>query len=355
MAMSDEVFDKLAEALDRLPNGFPRTRSNAEIPLLKKIFSREEAGLAAELGREMTSLDLIAEKVGLPAERVGEALVGMAKRGLLWSHKVGGDLCFRLAPFIVGIYEAQLGTMDAEFAALFERYMEDGGAAGMMKPEPALHRVLPVQDVVRTDWILPYDDVRAIVESAKAFRLRGCICRVQQDFLGQRRCDFPIDACLILSTVDRPASPDDIPVKEALAVIDESERLGLVHTASNVIAGISYICNCCGCCCGILRGINDWGLEGSVARTNYYAVVRADKCTGCGICVDRCQVGAVSLDDEAAAVDLQRCIGCGLCVTGCPSQAIELVLRPDAEIKDPPADFADWERQRLINRGLAAS
>ncbi len=36
--MSDEGYEKLARALDELPNGFPRTPSNVEIPMLKKIF-----------------------------------------------------------------------------------------------------------------------------------------------------------------------------------------------------------------------------------------------------------------------------------------------------------------------------
>ena len=35
----DESYERLADALDRLPNGFPRTPSHVEIRLLKKIFS----------------------------------------------------------------------------------------------------------------------------------------------------------------------------------------------------------------------------------------------------------------------------------------------------------------------------
>src|SRR4030042_6456661 len=46
---NDLVYEHLAEALDRLPNGFPRTASNVEIRLLKKIFSPEEALFAGQL------------------------------------------------------------------------------------------------------------------------------------------------------------------------------------------------------------------------------------------------------------------------------------------------------------------
>ena len=58
-------------------------------------------------------------------------------------------------------------------------------------------------------------------------------------------------------------------IGQALAALDEAERVGLVHTVSNVASGIGYVCNCCGCCCGLLRGINDWGVEHSVAQANY--------------------------------------------------------------------------------------
>ena len=48
--MTDEVYEGLADALDRLPNGFPRTPSGVEIPMLKKMYRPEEAWLAARLG-----------------------------------------------------------------------------------------------------------------------------------------------------------------------------------------------------------------------------------------------------------------------------------------------------------------
>jgi Na+-translocating ferredoxin:NAD+ oxidoreductase RNF subunit RnfB len=260
-------------------------------------------------------------------------------------------LRFRLAPFIVGIYEAQLGNIDHEFAHLVEKYMADGGAAGIMGPEPALHRVIPAQGTVKSEWILPYEDVRAILLSAKTFRVRDCICRAQQEYF-DRQCDFPLRNCLNFSTIEQPPVPNDISQEEALAILDETEEIGLVHTVSNVMTGVSYICNCCGCCCGILRGITEWGVENSVAHANYYAVIDADECLGCGICVERCQVQAISEKDGAPFVERERCIGCGLCVTGCPNDVAQLRRKPEAEIIHPPLDYATWEHKRLVNRGL---
>jgi len=259
---------------------------------------------------------------------------------------------FRLAPFIVGIYESQLENMDHELAHLVEEYMNNGGAVGIMKPQPALHRVIPAQGAVKSEWILPYDDVRAMLKAAKKFSVRDCICRVQQDLLGDRKCDFPLKNCLSFSSIERPDRPGDISQEEALGILDQSEEVGLVHTVSNIIKGVFYVCNCCGCCCGILLGITKWGIEKSVAYANYYVVIDLDKCQRCGICIERCQVNAISEQDGVALVDLIRCIGCGLCVTGCPEKAVKLVRKPDSEIVHPPENFAAWESERLKNRGL---
>lgn len=348
--MSDYVYEQLAEALNNLPNGFPRTPSNVEIRVLRKIFSPEEASLAGQLTGSMKSAEAIANRIGLTAEEAEARLTKMAKRGLLWSYKEGEKSLFRLAPFVVGIYEAQLESMDHELAHLVEEYLANGGAVGIMKPQPALHRVVPAQKAVKSEWILPYDDVKAILLQSKIFHLRDCICRVQQDYIS-RKCDFPLRTCLSFSSFDRPPHPLDISKEEAIAFLDKAEEMGLVHTVSNVMKGFGYVCNCCGCCCGILRGINEWGIENSVAYANYYAIIDPDECVGCGICRKRCQVHAISEQDGISAVNVKKCIGCGLCATGCPNKAAKLARKTDEEIVSPPVDFAAWEHERLHNRG----
>ena len=139
---------------------------------------------------------------------------------------------------------------------------------------------------------------------------------------------------------------------EALALLDKAEEVGLVHTVSNVMKSIGYVCNCCGCCCAVLRGITEYGIESSVARAGYYAVIDPEECLGCGTCIIRCQVQAISEQDGISVVDREWCIGCGLCVTGCPNEVARLERTPEAEIVQPPADFAAWELERLVNRGL---
>ncbi len=349
--MTDEAYEQLAEALDRLPNGFPRTPSRVEIKVLKKIFSPEEAALAGQLSMSMESIDVIARRIGLSAEETEANLKKMVKRGLLWYDNEGGKSSCRLAPFVVGIYEAQLESMDHELAHLVEEYLAGGGAAGIMKPQPAIHRVIPAQKAVKSEWILPYDDVKAVLLSSKSFGLQDCICRVQQKHIGHK-CEFPLRTCLFFSSFERPPHRHTISKEEALAFLDKAEEIGLVHTVSNVMKGIGYICNCCGCCCGILRGVTEWGIQKSVAYANYYAEISPEECVGCGTCRKRCQVKAISEKDGISVVNREKCIGCGLCATGCPNGAAELKRKPNDEIVNPPLDFATWEDQRLHNREL---
>ena len=345
---TDAYYHTLADSLNRLPNGFPRTESNIEILVLKKIFTPQQAWLAGQLGIEREPVESIANRINLPLEETEERLAELSGKGALWGSAKSG---YRLAPFIVGIYEEQWEEMGHELAHLIEEWFDEGGG-DFMRPRPAIHRVVPAQSAVKSEWILPYDDVKAVLNKMKSFRVRDCICRKQQELIGERECDFPKHVCLNFSPFDRGPNDRNISKEEALALIDETESVGLVHSVSNVAGRFYYVCNCCGCCCGILRGITEWGIEESVAAANYYAVIDPDACRGCGTCTRRCHMKAISMNDDVAVVDKQKCIGCGLCASGCPAGVAGLQLKPEDEIVRPPKNFLVWERERLVNRGL---
>lgn len=57
--------------------------------------------------------------------------------------------------------------------------------------------------------------------------------------------------------------------------------------------------------------------------------VDRNRCEGCGVCVQRCPVGAISLVGGKAAIDGDKCIGCGTCAQVCPRGAISEVGVPE--------------------------
>jgi NAD-dependent dihydropyrimidine dehydrogenase PreA subunit len=50
--------------------------------------------------------------------------------------------------------------------------------------------------------------------------------------------------------------------------------------------------------------------------------VEADKCTGCGLCVQSCPQGAISIKTDVAVIDHRICSKCGICVEACSAGAI---------------------------------
>jgi ferredoxin len=62
-----------------------------------------------------------------------------------------------------------------------------------------------------------------------------------------------------------------------------------------------------------------------MVSSGYVAQMDKDLCTACGICVDACPFGALSVEDERSVMDWEKCMGCGVCVGQCPNEAMSLV------------------------------
>jgi NAD-dependent dihydropyrimidine dehydrogenase PreA subunit len=76
--------------------------------------------------------------------------------------------------------------------------------------------------------------------------------------------------------------------------------------------------------------------------------VDAEKCIGCGVCLNRCNMDAISIIDNVATINLERCIGCGLCKTTCEAGAISLIKKKKETV--PPEDTIKLYRKILYER-----
>ncbi len=65
--------------------------------------------------------------------------------------------------------------------------------------------------------------------------------------------------------------------------------------------------------------------EGKMAQhSDLEPKINASRCTGCGTCVDNCQVDAISLVQGKAKINGAKCTGCAGCIAVCPVAAIDV-------------------------------
>ncbi|MFL7868856.1 MAG: ATP-binding protein [Anaerolineales bacterium] len=354
--MSQNPYKKLAERLDALPNGFPATRDGAELRLLAKIFTPEEAELASQLRLTREVPQQIAGRLGRETAEVRALLKEMVRKGLITAGRTEGGLGYGLMPFVVGIYEMQLGNMDQELAERFEDYFQEAFTE-MLRVKPQVHRVIPVNESIKVDMeIRPFESALDLINNAKAWGVQDCICRKQKALIGDP-CEHPLDVCMTFS--DTPEAFNGNPVvhaqtrEEALATLKRAAEAGLVHSVSNNQKGIYYICNCCTCSCGVLRGMAEVGIANVVAHSSFVNQVDEMLCNGCETCLEYCQFDALALgDDMVVQVNTLRCVGCGVCVPQCPNEALGMVLRPEDDLILPPETIKEWGMQRAAERGI---
>ncbi len=355
--MSDEVYHRVAHVLDTLPNGFPTSESGVEIRLLKKIFTPEQADLFCDMRLSFETAEQIAIRTGRPLEGLEEMLIAMGDAGQLFAIQLGEQWFFKMLPWVFGIYEFQLSRFDRELAELNEEY-GPVFVSQFYKSKPQLMQVLPIEEEISLQQeALPYERVSAIIEHGQSFRASDCICKKEQGLVG-KPCDRPVQVCLAIAPV--PGIFEDSPHgrvitrDEAYELLRQSEESGLVHLTANVQNGHIYICNCCKCCCGVLRSINELGIPAAdVVNSHYYAVIDAEECISCGVCRDeRCQVGAIEETENTYRIIPSRCIGCGLCISTCPTSAIHLIHKDPDKREIPPLTEDAWFEEKGRQRGI---
>lgn len=352
--MASEVYRKLREQLDQYSCGFPATESGVEFKILERLFTEEEAKMFLSLSLKIETPEEVALRLGREPEVVASILHQMSEKGSVFPWRRGETIKYGAMPFVLGIYELQLRTMDKEMADLCEQYFEEAFLASSTTVDPVM-RTIPVNRSVEVSHpIATYEDSREILKSEKLIALAKCLCRVQQGLL-DKSCDKPVEVCFLFGSwgqhyIDMGMARQ-ITVEEALKILDQAQEAGLVTQPANS-QNPGGMCNCCGECCLILRGLNKLPRPAEVVISNYFAVVDPELCTGCETCLERCQMGATALNEDGVAeVNIDRCIGCGLCVTTCSDEALHLEIKPKAQHRKPPETGREAMEMMAQRRG----
>lgn len=356
--ITQPVYERLAGALKMRGGAAPVIHCREFYALMEELFTPEEAALASKMPIGLaTAADLAAHTGGDP--KVAEELLeSMANKGLLFSYERDQVWFYELLQLLPGIFEAQFtkGEVDERtkrIAHLFEDYYnvraqlaEKAGpqAAASIAPVFPFSRVVTVEEEIPAGFeIQPYDRISKYINNAPYISVGTCYCRHFAELLG-RPCDKPKENCMGLGPAAvftaRRGFGRLVSKEEALDILKRSEEAGLVHCISNTGKYVEFICNCCTCHCGILRGLRDANSPNLAATASFIAFYDEEACSGCGECIDPCPMDALTMEGDAVALDTNRCIGCGLCVSTCPTGALRLELREGAPV--PP-----WDRHAL--------
>ena len=384
---SDEIYERLADALDALPHGFARTPSGVEIKLIKMAFTEEEVSLAGHLTRFPETAAEIAARVGRDVGEVTALLESLVPRGLVslnspagtagggvLAQTVQGEKKYRLRPFLVGWYEASMRRLDKEFAELFEQFATEGGGERIFAPRPGVLGVVPVRGSLKHEHIErePHLDIDAHFQRHERFLVIPCVCKREIEVLHGKSCRKPMKRCGFVGLPPQtPLGETVLDREEAMTLFARLEKQGHVHLAFYGFTMFANepqfvgTCNCCSCCCGVFHGQKLSGAAEGPQRSNYRAVINEETCTACGACILRCPVDAISegpkrlpvgplcvaveLEPGKSVVDRDKCIGCGVCVIGCVPDAIVMEPVSEGEWFHVPSSMAEWEEMRLRN------
>jgi len=355
-SMQNAVYHELANHLDRLPGGFPSTPDGLELRILKRLFTEPEAWLACHLTLIPETAQVVAYRCGLVREAAETLLETMWQKGLILKHESKAKVSrYMASQFVVGIWEFQVNRLDPGLVSDMASYIPVLLDASAWRRAPQM-RTIPVNRSIDPKLsVLPHEVAAALIRTKDHFVISPCICRKERRMAGYG-CDGLLEACIsfgdagsyfIQSGIGRRADRQTV-----LDLLETADRSGLVLQPSNS-RDPAWICCCCGCCCGVLRTIKTYPNPANLMAAPFAVRLETRLCSLCGICVGRCQMGALMLKGQTVQLNRHRCIGCGLCVSTCSTGALRLYRKPRAQQPRVPANMATallrtaWKRKKI--------
>lgn len=339
---SKAAYKSLAERINRFPKG--ATVSDTLYKILAILFSEKEAELVAQLPIKPFTIKKAADIWGISQAEAFKVLNRLASRCILLDMEYNGETRYMLPPPMAGFLEFSMmrtrnDINQALLAELFYQYMnveEDFIKELFFGTETRLGRVFINESILEgenTVSILDYDRASHIIKTAKHIGISMCYCRHKMEHVGIN-CAAPVkDICMTFGNVADSLIRHDyarrVDAVECMELLHKAYEYNLVQCGENVKNEVSFICNCCGCCCEALVAAKKFGNLHPVETTGYVPVLNTGSCMGCGKCERACQVEVIKMDESKGknvpVIDNNLCIGCGLCVRSCPNKSLSMI------------------------------
>jgi len=367
----DKKYRLLQQRLDRNLTGAPE--SPVFMKILRLLFSPEEAELARRIPNQPVSLNALSKNLSINCTELDEKLTEMAQKGLVIDLEHNGKRYFILAPVAIGFFEftfmrTRNNMPMAELARLFDQYIEqdDKFIHSVFQGQTQIGRSLVREEALpESDHteILDWERASHIVKSATAVGISLCVCRHKASLL-KKSCGRPKKTCLSLNyaaaSMIRGGLARQITNVEAIRILEKSKEAGLAQTGDNVQRKVTYICNCCGCCCEMMQAIKIFDIHNAIVTSNWIMEVDLSKCNGCGKCENACPVNAIEIirkdkektKQKKAKFDKNLCLGCGVCYSVCEFGGI--TMKPRKQRVYTPETIFDRFVSMAIERGKLA-
>jgi electron transport complex protein RnfB len=256
-----KIYRQLQRHLDKQAIGFPAALSGADIRLLERLFTPEEARLALSLSFRPAPLAQVLQRTGgdYSPDQTERLLDCMLHKGSIARKEKAGTACWYLLPLVVGMYEAQDGVPGEAFLADAHAYMKTlPFGRSFLAVKPSQMRTIPINKSLNIEHnVATYDAVRFLVlEAPGPFVVLPCICR-ETHAMQNEPCKKTTrkETCLgfnhMAAMVLARKHGREVSRDEVLAILEQNEKDGLVLQPANTKQP-DFICSCCGCCCGML-------------------------------------------------------------------------------------------------------